>query len=364
MHCAASYGLELRTVATEGSLELRAYLFPHLPPIDSSLLLSYLTDFTMSGISLSRLRGIFTQTLTSSANANYTPLPSTSRPSSPAPPPYSSTLPFVVLGMSVLLAWNVLISLFPHFISLVTPTSPSTALSLPSSLSLVATATNFISLSLITFRSSASSNQPKQRADPNSAIRFGLWALVGLHAALVLALLLVGKDVAEGGVKWILAGLGVWTVGVMWSGSYLQAGVMECAALFGPKEIGAVQQGQGLVALSVSLFDASLRILEPISLPILPSQVSAVQVISSVAATSTPKPRKPSSPPSPHDAGDTFSSTLLFVSAGTLFLLCESQCLPFPLRYIVNESLLQSPSTLTPPSLGGPSASSSRLPLL
>lgn len=74
---------------------------------------------------------------------------------------------------------------------------------------------------------------------------------MALHGALVGGILLVGKEVGEGGAKVVLVGLAAWTVGVMWAGSYLQAGVMECAALFGPKEIGAVQLGQGLVAVLV-----------------------------------------------------------------------------------------------------------------
>lgn len=212
----------------------------------------------MSGFSLSRLRAV----LTPSSISDYTPLPQSTRSSSPNPPP--PTLPFVVLGMSVLLAWNVLLCLFPHFIALIVLSSPSLALSLPSSLSLLATATNFVSLAWLTFRSSAAGSGPSKDREPNSAIRFGLWTLVALHGALAVGILVVGKEVGEGGAKVVLVGLAAWTVGVMWAGSYLQAGVMELAALFGPKEIGAVQLGQGLVAILVRsrtrrLFVLSLR---------------------------------------------------------------------------------------------------------
>ena len=213
----------------------------------------------MSGFSLSRLRAVLIPSSTSNSSqpSDYTPLPQSTRSSSPSasssphgnPPP--PTLPFIVLGMSVLLAWNVLLCLFPHFIALIMPSSPSLALSLPSSLSLLATATNFVSLAWLTFRSSAAGTGSAKNREPNSAIRFGLWTLVALHGALVGGILLVGKEVGEGGARVVLAGLAAWTVGVMWAGSYLQAGVMECAALFGPKEIGAVQLGQGLVAILV-----------------------------------------------------------------------------------------------------------------
>lgn len=132
--------------------------------------------------------------------------------------------------MSVLLAWNVLLCLFPHFIALLAPSSPSLALSLPSSLSLLSTGTNFVALAWLTFRSSASTPGGMKERDPNASIRSSLWVLIGLHGALVVAIVAIGQDVSDGGAPFVLAGLGLWSIGVMWTGSYLQAGVMECAS--------------------------------------------------------------------------------------------------------------------------------------
>jgi hypothetical protein len=107
----------------------------------------------------------------------------------------------------------VLVALLPHLASLL-PSHPS----LPSTLSLLATGTNFAALAWLTFLAPGKSSA----RDPSKTISGSLWALVGLLALGLLGLVFIGDGDLRGGEGWLIASVGVWTVAMMWAGSYLQ----------------------------------------------------------------------------------------------------------------------------------------------
>ncbi|CED82129.1 Nucleoside transporter [Phaffia rhodozyma] len=183
----------------------------------------------------------------------------------------SQSIPFAILGSSILLPWSILISSFPYAISLLSPSSPLLTSLIPT-LSLVSTLTNLFALGWLTYRAATASTTslpspsitllpPKDQARTQArAIQISLVGLLLLHVLFLLAVLLV----RPGGTGWgILSGLGIWTVGSMILVSYLQTNVMSYSSLFGPKEIGATQLGNGMIAITVSFVQVVTSFLGP-----------------------------------------------------------------------------------------------------
>lgn len=140
--------------------------------------------------------------------------------------------PVFVLGAAVLLPWNLILSSLPFFASLLAPSSALHA-SLPSTLSFVATGTNFLALAWITF--CAGRAAPRELGEPtgNGAgvvgrIRQSLLGLL-LAFACVQAFVILAPAEGQAGPATVVV-LGAWVVGVMLGGSYLQAAVISYAS--------------------------------------------------------------------------------------------------------------------------------------
>jgi len=160
-----------------------------------------------------------------------------SAPAFPPPP----TLPFLVLGAAVLLPWNLILSALPFFASLLGPDAPLHSSALPSTLSFLATGTNFLALAWITF-SSAKASSSGSSSSPGGptlvwSIRQSLVALLLSFGAVELLIVLL-PAAGEGGLGTVglLAG---WVACTMLAGSYLQAAVVAysscvCSARLSP----------------------------------------------------------------------------------------------------------------------------------
>lgn len=155
-----------------------------------------------------------------------------SAPAFPPPP----TLPFFVLGAAVLLPWNLILSALPFFASLLGPKAPLHSSALPSTLSFLATGTNFLALTYITF-SAAKAGSDRSSSGGGQAlvgsIRRSLLALLVAFGAVELLILSL-PSAGEGalGTVGLLSG---WVACVMLAGSYLQAAVVSyssCGLLF------------------------------------------------------------------------------------------------------------------------------------
>lgn len=162
----------------------------------------------------------------------YAALPTTSSAASllpasaPAFPP-PPTLPFLVLGAAVLLPWNLILSALPFFASLLGPAAPLQSSALPSTLSFLATGTNFLALSYITFssaRKGSGSSSTGGQALVRS-IRRSLLALLLAFGAVELLIVLL-PAAGEGGVGTVGL-LACWVACMMLAGSYLQASVVS-----------------------------------------------------------------------------------------------------------------------------------------
>lgn len=138
-------------------------------------------------------------------------------------------LPFHLLGAAILLPWNVLLLTFPHFTSLLPPSS-SLRSTLPSSLSLLATTVNFLSLAWITFKKPPPPAGRQDSADPSGQIQGSILALIGLQIVMLIGVLGSGGQVAEEGGSVIFVGLATWAIASMVVGSVLQVGVMQLAS--------------------------------------------------------------------------------------------------------------------------------------
>jgi hypothetical protein len=155
-------------------------------------------------------------------------LASASQPaSSPLNTPYAfeprPTLPFLLLGAAILLPWNTLLLTFPHFSSLLPPSSPLRS-TLPSSLSTLATFTNFFALGWITFRPNLDTT-----TDATGETRRSLFQLLILQLLILIGVLASGgAGQSTGGWSWaVMAMLSGWTIACMVVGSCLQASVMQ-----------------------------------------------------------------------------------------------------------------------------------------